>query len=109
MNALQLLVSHDYAKSPLMEAEDSNSSMASAKVVTAAAGGAKPEAQDGQEQEGTKKEEKVSHINDEGLLSGMCTTTKTWISKQSFGAKITKYSATTDHDSYVISTEKITG
>ena len=56
---LQLLVSHDYAKSPLMEAEDSNSSMASAKVAAAA----KPEAMmDVQEQEGVKKEEKVSHL-----------------------------------------------
>ena len=59
---LQLLVSHDYAKSPLMEAEDSNSSMASAKVAAAA----KPEAMDIQEQEGVKKEEKVSCTNVQG-------------------------------------------
>ena len=57
-----LLVSHDYAKSPLMEAEDSNSSMASAKAAAATAA-VKPEGQGCQEQDVAKKEEKVREIS----------------------------------------------
>ena len=57
-----LLVSHDYAKSPLMEAEDSNSSMASAKAAAATAA-VKHEGQGCQEQDVAKKEEKVSKID----------------------------------------------
>ena len=59
-------MSHDYAKSPLMEAEDSNSSMASAKATPASGGAtsiatAKPDEKP--EQEEVKKEDKVSKIS----------------------------------------------
>ena len=45
-----------------MEAEDSNSSMASAKVAAAATAAAKSEGEGCTEQEGAKKDERVSEI-----------------------------------------------